>query len=260
MPLSLAPQVFRLGDLAPARGSLDHVNLGVHHHKVARGTELMSVPTSYTPYIHSHVICIDDRLHGAAGLAGGALSLALMHNYIFGGRLLSQALLGLLELGTYLSFHEQCGALELASSGFIQYRLTNVWASGYTVLERLGYTVPMAIRRNIARWVRELPARFIDLDKSMSMAGEILGVSGDHITGFAGISLIAGYGFTAHNELRRATGMNAFRFDPAVAFREARRIAPGRTIAREAAYLALVFTTEVLLELGGPELVLGVCK
>lgn len=220
----------------------------------------MGYSSSYTPYTNGHVICVDDRLSGAAGLAGGALSLAFMHNYLFGGRSLSYALGCLRSLGTHLSFHEQCGALELAINGLVQQHLTNVNADGYKVLKALGYNVPAAIRRSIAAWARALPANFVDLNESMSAVREILGVSGPHLAGFVGVSLVKGHGFTAHHELKRETGMLAFRFDPTVAFREAGCIIAGRAKANEAAYLALVFTAEVLLELTGPELVVGVYK
>lgn len=249
------PRVFRLGDLAPARGSLDPVNLKAHEDEVARGIRLMSLPSSYAPYINEHVICIDDRLSGAAGLAGGALSLGFMHNYLFGGRFLSHALHHLHSL-----FHKECGALDLVMNGFVQRRLTNVHAGGYKFLEAIGFKVPMMIRRNIAAWARTLPINFVDLDESMGVAKAILGVSGPHIGGLIGVSLNSGHGFTAHDELKRETGMLAFRFDPTVAFREVKRIAAGHAKADEAALLALVFTAEVILELMGPEAIVGIHK
>lgn len=256
----MSPQVFRLGDLAPARGNLDPTSLKACENKVAQGSKLMGLSSSYTPYASRRVICVDDRLSGAAGLAGGALSLAFMHNYLFGGRVLSYALRCLRSLGTHLSFHEQCGALELAMSGLVQKHLTNVNADGYKILRALGYNAPMAVRRSIAAWAGALPANFVDRNESMSVAREILGVSGPHLAGFVGVSLVRGHGFTALSELKRETGMLAFRFDPTVAFREASRITAEHAKASEAAYLALVFTAEVLLELTGPELIVGVYK
>jgi hypothetical protein len=253
-----ASRVFRLGDLAPARGTLDPLNLEAHEDKITRGAELIGHPASYTPYGHDGVICVDDRLSGAAGLAGGALSLAFMHNYLFGGTLLSHSLHQLQAIGTRLSFHDNCGALELATSGLIQRHLTDVRADGYKIVEGLGYGVPMRIRRNIAAWSRDLPVDFVDHDESMAAAEEVLGVSGTHLAGFVGVSLVSGYGFTAHDELKRETDMLAFRFDPTVAFREARLVTDEHARASEAAYLALVFTAEVLLELTGPELIVGV--
>jgi len=225
---------------------------------VKRGTELIGRSSSYAPYAHNGVICVDDRLNGAAGLAGGALSLAFMQNYLFGGRLFSHALHYLQALGIYLSIHDNCGALVLAGDGLVQRVLTDVRAHGYRFLEALGLTVPMSIRRNIAAWAHNLPADFVDLGESKKVVKEVRSVSGPHLAGFVGVSLVDGYGFTAHDELKCETGMLAFRFDPTAAFREVRRVVTEGARAREAAYLALVFTTEVLLELTGPDLVVGV--
>ncbi len=251
MPTS---QVFRLGDIAPTRGNLDPIRLEAHEHKIARGVEIIGHPACYTPYVHNGVICIDDRLSGAASPAGEALSLAFMHNYLFGGTLLSHALHNLRALGTHLSFHDNCGALELAANGFVQKHLTDTRAHGYKFLRRIGYNVPTTIRRNIAAWARDL---HVDFDASAKAVKEVLGVSGTHLAGFAAVSRVSGYGFTAHEKLRRDTGMLAFRFDPAVAFREA-RVVSATARSNEAACLALVFTAEVILELTGPELVVGV--
>ena len=250
-----SPRVFHLGDLASARGNLDPVSLKARDEVMARGRELMSLPSSYAPYRSGHVICIDDRLDGAAGLAGGALSQALMDNYFFGGRYLSYALCNVRLLGIYLSLHAECGALRLVANGFVQRRLTNVNAAGYRFLAGLGHGVPMATRAKIATWARGLPADFVDLARSQGMVDEVLAVRGPHRAGFVGVSLADGYGFSAHEELERETGMRAFRFDPNVAFREANRIITRSDRAAEAAHLAQVFTAEVLLELGGPRLI-----
>lgn len=257
IPHTQTPRVFHLGDLAPARGKHNPV----HGEAATRGTALIGRPSSYTQYSNPRrIICVDYRLSGAAGLAGGALSLAVMFNYLFGGDRLSHALAYLRETDAYLSLHEECGALRLTGGGFIQRHLTDVNAAGYRFLAGIGYDIPMQTRRKIAAWARGLPADFVDLDRSLGLADEILNVSGSQCGGFVGVSLAYGYGFMAHKQLERETGMGAYRFDPAAAFREAGRMTDDHTKAEEAANLVLILTAEVLLELGGPRMIGGIYR
>jgi hypothetical protein len=222
---------------------------------MAIATSIVTDPGNYSP-VGTTVICVEDRLHRPdPRLAGGAVSLALMHNLLYGGALMSGNLRELKALLFRLALHRKCGALGLVQDGFIQRELSDVNAEGYKLLAATGINVPMAVRRRIAKWATALPANFVDMDAVMSAVDEIDDIEGEHNAVFAAVSLEGGASFIGGPRLKKETnGLLSFGFDPWVAKTSARRIGVAREDQAAAEALALVFTAQVFLALGGPDL------
>jgi hypothetical protein len=193
------------------------------------------------------------RMH-APRLAGGALSLALMHNFLYGGATLSGNLRELRRLGHYLVFHEDCGALALGAM-LVRGRLVNPAASGYGVLGGLGIGAPPVLRRRIVEWARNLSVDYFDVPRAIRVVSEVEQIAGQHNAVEAVVSHRDGYSFVAGPQLAtRTNGLLAFAFDPWVARRKAREIGVSAIDQAAAALLSQVFTAEALLQLGGSDL------
>ena len=248
-------QLFVLGDLAAAKGNLGAAHSKATTSQMTTATGIMTDPSSYGR-VGSTVICVEDRLHRLdPRLAGGALSLALMHNLAHGGRLLSENLRELKAQGFHLALHGECGALGLVAKGFVASELSDVNAEGYKLLAVMGYDVPMKVRERIAIWARTLPADYVDLEAAQKVVDEIDQITGQHNAVYAAVSKQEGVSFTGGPRLKRETnGLLAFAFDPWIAKPNARRIAVSRDDQIAAEALALVFTAQVFLTLGGPDL------
>lgn len=248
-------QLLVLGELADARGKLGPAHSRATQAQMAVATGVVSDTTSYSSQLGGCVICVEDRLHlNFPRLAGGALSLALMHNLIFGGRHLSRNLRELKAQGFSLALHEDCGALKLVADLVIG-ELSKTDARGYTLLSAMGVEVPASIRQRIAKYATTFPRDWVDLPEALKLVDRMDPVPGQHNAVFAAISREDGVSFTGGPRLKRETnGLLAFAFDPWVARREARRIAVSRDDAITAEMLALVFTAQVFLTLGGPDL------
>jgi hypothetical protein len=251
-------QLFVLGDLAAARGKLGPAHSRATSTQMAIATGIVTGASSYSNKIGNTVICVEDRLHRLdPRLAGGALSLALIRNFVFGGRRLSEDLRELKVLGFRLALHKDCGALKLVV-GLVTNELSKLDASGYTLLSAMGKDVPMSVRKRIAAWARVFPKDYADVEDAMKVVHEIDPVSGEHNAIFVAVSEEDGVSFVGGPRLKRETsGLLAFGFDSWAARRNARRIAVAREdiVAGEA--LALLFTAQVLLTLGGPDLRVG---
>jgi len=254
MATTFPAQFATLGKFATAKGQLGAVRSGATERQMAIVTDILTDPDSFGP-VGTTVICVEDRLHRPdPRLAGGALSLALMYNFVSGGTLLSADLRKLKAEGFRLALHRDCGALGLVATGFVATELSNVNAEGYKLLGAMGYDVPATIRRQIAEWARKLPANYVDRDAAMAIVDEIDDVEGQHNAVAAAMSMEDGVSFIGGPRLKRETGgLLSFGFDPWIAERSARRLADGdkRAVART---LALVFTAQVFLTLGGPDL------
>src|SRR5690242_3138994 len=86
MASSTVAQLYTLGDLADARGKLGPAHSKATQAQMAVATNIVSDGSSYSSQLDGCVACVEDRLHrNSARLAGGALSLALMRNLVFGG-------------------------------------------------------------------------------------------------------------------------------------------------------------------------------
>lgn len=248
-------QLFVLGDLATPKGKLGAAHSKATTSQMTVATGIMTDPRSYGR-VGSTVICVEDRLHRLdPRLAGGALSLALMYNFVYGGGLLSANLRELKAQGFHLALHADCGALGLVAKGFIASELSNVNAEGYKLLAAMGVEVPMAVRQRIAAWAQKLPAGYVDLEAAQKAVDEIDQITGVHNAVYAGVSREEGVSFVGGPRLKRETnGLLAFAFDPWVAKPNARRIGVTRDDQAAAEALALVFTAQVFLALGGRDL------
>lgn len=253
-------QLFVLGDLADARGKLGPIHSKATQQQMTTALHIATDAASYSSSLGACVICVEDRLHrNNPRLAGGALSLALMHNLIFGGAHLSDNLRELKAQGFRLALHEDCGALKLVA-GLVINELSSTNARGYTLLAAMGVNVPLAVRRRIASWAGKFPRDYVDINMAsreavLKTVHEFDPVPGQHNAVLAAISREDGVSFTGGPRLKRETnGLLAFAFDPWVARREAQRIGVSRTDQAAAEMLALVFTAQVFLTLGGPDL------
>jgi len=248
-------QIFTLGDLAAAKGKLGAAHSRATNGQMATATTILTDPASYGS-VGTTVICVEDRLHRFdPRLAGGALSLALMYNFMHGGTRLSQDLLELKARGFHLALHADCGALGLVAKDFVATELTNVNAEGYKLLASMGIKVPMAVRERIAAWARNLPAGYADVEAAQKAVDEIDQITGQHNAVFAAVSARNGRSFTGGPRLKAATnGLLSFAFDPWVAKPNAQRMGGTSDDQAVAETLALVFTAQVFLALGGPDL------
>lgn len=248
-------QLYVLGDLGDARGKLGPAHSRATKPQMMVAAGIVTDGSSYSSRLGNCVVCIEDRLHRPdPRLAGGALSLALMHNFIFGGTRLSRNLSELKAQGHRLALHEDCGALKLVA-GVVIDELSSVTARGYTPLKAMGVDVPTPTRQRIARWAKAFPRDYVDMDAALKVVHQVDPVPGQHNAVFAAISLEDGVSFTGGPRLKRETnGLLAFAFDPWVARRSAQRIAVSRDDAAAAEALALVFTAQIFLTLGGPDL------
>lgn len=248
-------QLFVLGDLADARGKLGPAHSKATQPQMSAATAVVTDANSYSSHLGECVICVEDRLHrDNPRLAGGALSLALMHNFVFTGAHLSDNLRELKAQDMRLALHEDCGALKLVA-GLVIDELSSTNARGYALLGAMGVDVPAEIRRRIADWAHTFPRDYVDIDEALKIVHEVDPVSGEHNAVFAAVSREDGASFTGGPRLKRETnGLLAFAFDPWVARREAQRIAINRDDAIAAEMLALVFAAQVFLTLGGPDL------
>ena len=255
MASTAVAQLFALGQLAAARGKLGPAHSRATQQEMAITTSIMTDPHSYGR-VGTTVICVEDRLHRPdPRLAGGALALALMHNFLFEGRHLSANLQELKTQGFRLALHEDCGALNLVASLAVIGELANTDAEGYKLLSAIGVEVPLQVRQRISRWAQKFPADYVDRERSRSVVHEIDKVEGEHNAVAAAVSLEVGASFTAGPRLKQQTnGLLAFAFDPWVAHKSAQRIGVSRPDIAAAEALALVFTAQVFLTLGGPDL------
>lgn len=255
MASTAVAQIHTLGDLADARGKLGPAHSKASQLQMATATGIVTHAGSYSSRIGDCVVCVEDRLHrNDPRLAGGALSLALMRNFIFGGARLSGDLRELEAQGHRLALHEDCGALKLVS-GLVIDELSKTDARGYQLLAAMGVDVPSKIRQRIAVWAKAFPRDYVDLAQALKVVHEIDPVPGEHNAVFAAISREDGVSFVGGPRLKRDTnGLLAFAFDPWVARRSARRIGVSREDQVAAEMLALVFTAQVFLTLGGPDL------
>ena len=259
MASTTVAQLFVLGRLAAARGKLGRTHSKATDSQMATARNIATDPHSYGR-VGTTVICVEDRLHRPdPRLAGGALSLALMRNFLYHGSLLSGDLRELRALGFHLAFHMDCGALGLVAKGFIQRELASTNAEGYKVLEALGYNVPVEIRKRIAKWAQQLPDNYVDLEAAMAAADQIDQITGQHNAVLAAVSKEPGVSFTGGPRLKHETGgLLAFAFDPWVARLSARQIGVTRGEQAAAEALAQVFTAQVFLTLGGRDLLVAV--
>jgi hypothetical protein len=257
-------RLLQLGKLATARGTLGprHSRATPHQMEVAR--RIITDPTSYTTHLKRGVICIEDRLNAdgqrmhAARLAGGALSVCLMHNLLYGGAHLSDNAAELRKLRHRLVFHNDCGALGIASM-LIHERLTSPNAAGYTFLRHLGVEVPEAARERIAAWASGVPDDFIDADRTLAKADEVEDTVGEHNAVLVAVSKRNGEAFVAGPRLSDETdGLLAFAFTPWAAVRAGNALGVTRDEQKAAALLAQVFTAEALLELCNSDLQVAV--
>ena len=255
MANTTAAQLHVLGTLAQARGELGSAHSHATSAQMTIGRGIVTAADGYGP-VGMCVICVEDRLHRPdPRLAGGALSLALMHNFLFGGRHLSGNLLELKAQGFRLALHEDCGALNLVANLAVIKELTNINAEGYKLLAAMGIVVPMVVRKRIAAWAQKLPADYVDRQKALAVVHDIDKVKGQHNADFAAVNFKVGTSFTAGPRLKRETGgLLAFAFDPWVARTCAQRIGVSRGDMLAAEMLALVFTAQVFLTLGGSDL------
>lgn len=261
MVRTTAARLYVLGNLAKARGKLGPAH---SHATPAQITTTEQIATDVRSYgsVGSCVVCVEDRLHRPdPRLAGGALSLALMHNFLFGGRYLSVNFRELKALGFRLALHDDCGAFNLAegkakgNEAFVQRELGHVDAEGYKLLAALGVEVPMTVRRRIAQWARQLPGDYVDRKRAVEVVHEIDKITGEHNAVLAAISLKEGVSFTGGPRLKRETrGLLAFAFDPWVARKSAQKMGISREDVVAAEALALVFSAQVFLTLGGRDL------
>ena len=255
MASTTVAQLYTLGDLADARGKLGPAHSKATQAQMAVATSVVSDATSYSSQLDGCVACVEDRLHrNSPRLAGGALSLALMHHLIFGGAHLSDSLRELKAQGFRLALHEDCGALKLVA-GLVIDELSDTNARGYALLGAMGVDVPATIRRRIADWARAFPRDYVDMDEALKIVHEVDPVPGEHNAVFAAVSREDGVSFVGGPRIKRETnGLLAFAFDPWVARREAQRIGVSRDDQTAAEMLALLFTAQVFLTLGGPDL------
>ncbi len=255
MASTTVAQLFVLGDLATTRGKLGPAHSHATSAQMAIATGIITDASSYSSKIGDTVICVEDRLHRLdPRLAGGALSLALIRNFVFGGRHLSEDLRELKALGFRLALHEDCGALKLVT-GLVIDELSKLDADGYTLLSAMGKNVPLAVRKRIAVWARSFPRDYVDIEAAMRVVHEIDPVPGRHNAVFAAVSEEDGVTFVGGPRLMRETkGLLAFGFDPWIARRSAQRIAVTRDDIQAGETLALLFTAQVFLALGGSDL------
>jgi hypothetical protein len=260
MTSTAVAQLLVLGKLADARGKLGPAHSKATQAQMATATSIVTDASSYSSRLGEGVICVEDRLHrDNPRLAGGALSLALMHHFVFGGAHLSDNLRELKAQGFRLALHEDCGALKLVANLVIS-ELSSTSARGYTLLGAMGVDVPAKTRQRIAEWAAAFPSDYVDIDMTsrasvLKAVHEFDPVPGEHNAVFAAISRKDGVSFTGGPRLKRETnGLLAFAFDPWVARRSAQRIGVNRDDQLAAEMLALVFTAQVFLTLGGPDL------
>lgn len=255
MASTAVAQIYTLGKLADARGKLGPAHSKASQPQMATAISIGTDASSYSSQLGGCVICVEDRLHrNDPRLAGGALSLALMRNLIFGGTRLSGDLRELKAQGFRLALHEDCGALKLVS-GLVIDELSKPDARGYRLLSAMGVDVPIAVRRRIAAWAGAFPRNYVDLEEALKVVDEIDKVPGEHNAVLAAVSRKDGVSFVGGPRLKRKTnGLLAFGFDPWVARRSAQRIGVSLDDQVAAEMLALVFTAQVFLTLGGPDL------
>jgi len=252
-------QVHTLGNLAPAKGKLGPAHSRATSAQMQTGTRIVTSPANYTRQLGMSVVCVEDRLHRLdPRLAGGGVALGLMNNLIYGGSRLSRDFGELKAQGIRVVIHDDCGAFKLAPT-VIKSKLSDVNADGYQLLASMGVDVPMGIRKRIATWAVGLPKDYVDTETARAVADEIDQVQGEHNAVFAAVSLEDGVSFAGGPLLKRETkGLLSFVFDPWVARRMAQRITVSRDDATAAEILALVFTAQVFLTLGGPDLKVAV--
>ena len=255
MASTIPAQLFVLGDLADAKGKLGPAHSKATAAQMATATGIITDPRSYGR-VGMTVSCVEDRLHRPdPRLAGGALCLGLVHNLIYGGKSLSSNLQALKAMAIRLALHDHCGALGLVADGFVQRELSRVNAQGYRLLGALGYNVPTQVRRRIAYWASWLPANYVDMDAVLKIVDEIDHVEGEHNAVSAAVSLESGVSFIGGPRLKHETGgLLSFAFDPWIAKPFASRIGATADDLTAAEALALVFTAQVFLALGGPDL------
>lgn len=125
-------------------------------------------------YVRPHegpVICMDGRFPGG-GLAGGAITLALQDNYLWGGRRLSYNLQSLLRSGRQLWMHRGCAAVSSATE-VVKRDLCNVESPAFVlagIRDPQTYDLPQL--RNVADWARSLPSGYFDIEAAMEMLSE----------------------------------------------------------------------------------------
>lgn len=255
-----ATRLFTLGNLATARGKLGIAHSHATIDQMSAAAGIVTDPRNYSK-VGTTVVCVEDRLDRPdSRLAGGALSLALMRNLLYDGLLLSEDLRDLKARDFHLALHADCGALGLVAQGFISSQLSNVNAEGYKLLDAMGYDVLMSVRKRIAEWANKLPTGYVDLEAAMKFVDEFDQVRGQHNAVFASVSREKGIGFVGGERLKRTTnGLLTFTFTPWAAIQNAERLVGARTaearqdvLAAEA--LALLFTAQVFLTLGAPDL------
>lgn len=255
MATTASTTFYQLGDLAEAQGALGPLHSHATEQQMRTGVEVVTDPGSYTSELGDEVCCVEDRLHLALPrLAGGGLSLALMRNFLFGGARLSRDIELLRALGFRVILHDDCGALKLVVP-VVKEKLSRVDAESYRALEALGIKVPMNIRQRIATWALSLPVDYVDADKARTLVDRVDSVEGSHNAVFAVVGTLDGESFIGGPRLSRETdGLLAFVFSPWVARRSATRMTESEADAAAAEVLALVFTAQVLLTLGGRDL------
>jgi hypothetical protein len=264
---SEGPVFLALGQLAQARGQLGPTNFGASQQQMDAVRTEVSADANYSDRLLNEVICIDDRLDAngerlvAPRLAGGGLSLALMYQMMQGGLVLSTDLAELLRLGVCTATHSGgCAALKLAPL-LVPKRLSDPDADGYGLLESLGIAAPRDRRCAIARWASTLPQGYFDV-KAVENFGQSEQLVGEHKAVGAAVCMRSGHSFVGGPSISRATGgLLAFAFDPWVAETQAAKIGAlchaGSEVQAVSALLAQVFTAEVMLELGGSDLLVN---
>ena len=246
-----------LGEIVPPRGKLGPGAYRAPSAQVDAGRKVIASSASYHTTPRASVRCIDDRLHGVR-LAGGALSQALMHQFLRGGKLLSDDLVALRRLIAELILHDDCKALEIAPM-IVKSRLIDPNATGYQFLSRIGIDIPVDDRKRIVEWARTIPGDYFDARKALRVASIVEPVDGPHVAGYGVVALRPGETFIGDKQLQDASGLKTFVITPWVAFRDARIMEPhDENLARAAAHLALIFTIEVFLEIAGKDMEIGV--
>lgn len=257
---------FWLGCAANARGKLGVKTLGATDKQMAAVKRYLSSPTSYSDMgLRNEVICIDDRLSvsgdrlRAPRLAGGGLCLVLMHDLWDGGsHRLGVDLSQLRHEGFLLATHGNgCGALKAAPQ-LVPARLVNPDAQGYALLRAMGIDTPDRHCARIARWAFSINERSFDSINAKGFTDSEPLVGGHRAVG-AAVCKRDGYTFVSEPQLAQASdGLLVFAFDPWAADRAADRMDASQDTRAAMALLGKVFTAEVLLELGGPDLLVNV--
>lgn len=201
--------------------------------------------------------CIDDRLSGGGGLAGGGLSLALMHHYIHGGERLSDNLRGLSRLGVPLSLHTGCGALELARR--VVSELSSPSCQVYELLDRLGLPSGSRSHRDaIAIWASGMPQNYIDAEPSLQLVrhglgdfGSVTEPIGDHKTSCVLVNHRWGEVFLGSHEMAiRTDGYRPLLVNAWAPRRTSGLLSYDREVCQVAEVIAFAFTFAVICKLG----------